>query len=86
MLAAGVVALAAAIAVGTAFGSGKAPTAQKAGYKAAIVSDVATFNDNGFNKNQLTTSRTSSMLSPSRKPAAMMSLFPSATACWKFGW
>jgi basic membrane protein A and related proteins len=53
MLAAGVVALAAAIAVGTAFGSAKAPTAQKAGYKAAIVSDVAGFNDNGFNKNQL---------------------------------
>jgi len=53
MLAAGVCALAAAIAVGTAFGSAKAPTAQKAGYKAAIVSDVATFNDNGFNKNQL---------------------------------
>lgn len=53
MLAAGVVALAAAIAVGTAFGSGKAPTAQKAGYKAALVSDVAGFNDNGFNKNQL---------------------------------
>jgi len=53
MLAAGVVALAAAIAVGTAFGSGKAPTAQKAGYRAALVSDVAGFNDNGFNKNQL---------------------------------
>ena len=53
MLAAGVVALAAAIAVGTAFGSAKAPTAQKAAYKAAIVSDVAGFNDNGFNKNQL---------------------------------
>ena len=53
MLAAGVVALAAAIAVGTALGSSKAPTAQKAGYKAALVSDVAGFNDNGFNKNQL---------------------------------
>jgi basic membrane protein A and related proteins len=53
MLAAGVVALAAAITVGTAFGSAKAPTAQKAGYKAALVSDVAGFNDNGFNKNQL---------------------------------
>jgi basic membrane protein A len=52
MLAAGVVALAAAIAVGTAFGSGKTPTAQKAGYKAALVSDVAGFSDNGFNKNQ----------------------------------
>jgi basic membrane protein A len=53
MLAAGVAALAAAIAVGTALGSSKAPTAQKAGYKAALVSDVAGFNDNGFNKNQL---------------------------------
>ena len=53
MIAAGVAALAAAIAVGTALGSGKAPTAQKAGYKAALVSDVAGFNDNGFNKNQL---------------------------------
>jgi basic membrane protein A len=53
MVAAGVCALAAAITVGTAFGSAKAPAAQKAGYKAAIVSDVATFNDNGFNKNQL---------------------------------
>jgi basic membrane protein A and related proteins len=53
VLAAGVAALAAAIAVGTALGSAKAPTAQKAGYKAALVSDVAGFNDNGFNKNQL---------------------------------
>jgi basic membrane protein A len=53
MVAAGVCALAAAITVGTAFGSAKAPAAQKAGYKAAIVSDVAGFNDNGFNKNQL---------------------------------
>ncbi len=53
MLAAGVAALAAAIAVGTALGGAKAPTAQKSGYKAALVSDVAGFNDNGFNKNQL---------------------------------
>lgn len=53
MLAAGVAALAAAIAVGTALGSAKAPKAQKAGYRAALVSDVAGFNDNGFNKNQL---------------------------------
>ena len=52
MLAAGVAALAAAIAVGTALGGSKAPTAQKAGYKAALVSDVAGFSDNGFNKNQ----------------------------------
>jgi basic membrane protein A len=53
MLAAGVVALAAAIAVGTAFGSGKTSQTQKSGYKAAIVSDVVGFNDSGFNKLQL---------------------------------
>jgi basic membrane protein A and related proteins len=53
MLAAGLAALAAAIAVGTALGSAKAPKAKKAGYKAALVSDVAGFNDNGFNKKQL---------------------------------
>ena len=53
MLAAGVAALAAAIAVGTALGGSKTHTAQRAGYKAALVSDVAGFNDNGFNKNQL---------------------------------
>lgn len=56
LIAAGVAALAAAIAVGTALGGSKASTthkAQKASYKAALVSDVATFNDNGFNKNQL---------------------------------
>jgi basic membrane protein A and related proteins len=52
VLAAGVAALAAALVVGTALGSAKAPTAQKAGYKAALVSDVAGFSDNGFNKNQ----------------------------------
>jgi basic membrane protein A len=53
LIAAGAVALIAALAVGTAFGSSKAPSAKKAGYKAALVSDVAGFNDNGFNKNQL---------------------------------
>jgi basic membrane protein A len=47
------VALVAAIAGCTAFGGAKAPKAQKAGYKAALVSDVAGFNDNGFNKLQL---------------------------------
>ena len=52
ILGVGVAALAAAIAV-AALGSAKAPAAQKAGYKAALVSDVAGFNDNGFNKNQL---------------------------------
>ena len=53
MVAAGVAALVAAVAVGTALGGSKGHTAQKAGYKAALVSDVAGFNDNGFNKNQL---------------------------------
>jgi basic membrane protein A and related proteins len=51
ILAVGVAAVAAAIAV-AALGSAKAPAAQKAGYKAALVSDVAGFSDNGFNKNQ----------------------------------
>ena len=53
MLAAGVAALAAAIAVGTALGGAKAPAAKTGAYKVALVSDVAGFNDNGFNKNQL---------------------------------
>ena len=53
LLAAGVAALAAAIAVGTALGSAKSPTAQMAKYKAALVSDVVGFNDSGFNKLQL---------------------------------
>jgi basic membrane protein A len=53
VLAAGLAALAAAIAVGTALGGSKAPAAQKAGYKAALVSDVVGFNDSGFNKLQL---------------------------------
>src|ERR1700756_1517396 len=52
VIAAAVAALAAAIAVGT-LGTAKAPAAQKAGYKAAIVSDVVGFNDSGFNKLQL---------------------------------
>lgn len=51
ILAAGVVALVASFAVGTALGGAK--KTQKSGYKAALVSDVAGFNDNGFNKNQL---------------------------------
>ena len=53
VLAAGVAALAAAVLVGSALGGAKAPTAQKAGYKAGLVSDIGLFNDNGFNKNQL---------------------------------
>jgi basic membrane protein A len=48
-----VAAIAASIAVGTALGSAKAPASHKAAYKVALVSDVAGFNDNGFNKNQL---------------------------------
>jgi basic membrane protein A len=48
-----VAALAAAVLVGSALGGAKAPTAQKAGYKAGLVSDIGLFNDNGFNKNQL---------------------------------
>jgi basic membrane protein A and related proteins len=53
VLAAGVAALAAAVLVGSALGGAKAPTAQKAGYKAALISDVVGFNDSGFNKLQL---------------------------------
>jgi len=53
LLAAGAIALVAALAVGTAFGGSSKANAPKAGYKAALVSDVAGFNDNGFNKNQL---------------------------------
>ena len=53
LLAAGAVALIAVLAVGTALGGSKAPNAAHKGYKAALVSDVAGFNDNGFNKNQL---------------------------------
>jgi basic membrane protein A and related proteins len=53
VLAAAVVALAAAITVGTALGSAKAQTTAKSGFTAALVSDIAGFNDNGFNKNQL---------------------------------
>jgi len=52
VLAASVAALAAAIVVGT-LGTAKAPAAPKAGYKAALISDVVGFNDSGFNKLQL---------------------------------
>jgi basic membrane protein A and related proteins len=47
-----VVSVTAVVATG-ALGGAKAPTAHTAGYKVALVSDVAGFNDNGFNKNQL---------------------------------
>jgi len=53
LIAAGVAALVAAVAVGTALGGAKTPSAQKAGYKAALISDVVGFNDSGFNKLQL---------------------------------
>jgi basic membrane protein A and related proteins len=52
VIAAMVAALAAAIVVAT-LGTAKAPAAQKAGYKAALISDVVGFNDSGFNKLQL---------------------------------
>jgi basic membrane protein A and related proteins len=53
VLAAGVAALAAAVVVGTALGSAKAPKTATKGFTAALVSDIAGFNDNGFNKAQL---------------------------------
>src|SRR6478736_4782256 len=53
VIAAAVAALAATLVAGAAFGGSKQPAAQKAGYKAGLVGDVGTFNDNGFNKNQV---------------------------------
>ena len=53
IIAAAVAALAATLVAGAAFGGSKAPAAQKAVYKAGLVGDVGTFNDNGFNKNQV---------------------------------
>jgi len=50
---AGVAVLMAAVVAGAALGGGRSPSAKDAGFKAALVSDVAGFNDNGFNKNQL---------------------------------
>ena len=51
-----VAALVASIAASAALGGGKAPAGTQkasAGFTAALVSDIAGFNDNGFNKNQL---------------------------------
>ncbi|HEY3961796.1 MAG TPA: BMP family ABC transporter substrate-binding protein, partial [Gaiellaceae bacterium] len=48
-----VVAALVAVAASAAFASAKAPTTHKGGFTAALVSDIAGFNDNGFNKNQL---------------------------------
>jgi basic membrane protein A len=53
MVAAGVAAVVAGAVIAGSLGTAKAPAAAKSGYKAALVSDVAGFNDNGFNKNQL---------------------------------
>ena len=53
VIAAAVAALAASLVAGAAFGGSNAPAAQNAGYKAGLVGDVGTFNDNGFNKNQV---------------------------------
>jgi len=49
---AGVIALAAVALSATALG-GSTPASKQASFKAALVSDIAGFNDNGFNKNQL---------------------------------
>jgi len=53
MLVAGTAALVVAVALAGSLGAAKAPAAPKAQFKAALVSDVAGFNDNGFNKLQL---------------------------------
>jgi basic membrane protein A len=50
---AGAAVLVASIAASAALGGGKAPATKKASFTAALVSDIAGFNDNGFNKNQL---------------------------------
>ena len=50
---AGVMAIAAAVAVASATAGHTRGSAANAGIKAALVSDIAGFNDNGFNKNQL---------------------------------
>jgi len=50
---AGVVALVAAISASAAVGGAKKPAAHKAGFTAALVSDIGKFTDKGFNQNQL---------------------------------
>jgi len=50
---AGVMALVASISTTAAMGGGSKAGAHSAAIKAALVSDIAGFNDNGFNKNQL---------------------------------
>jgi basic membrane protein A and related proteins len=53
MLVAGTAAIVAAVALAGSIGVSKSSAAAKAQFKSALVSDVAGFNDNGFNKNQL---------------------------------
>ena len=50
---AGIAALLTSIAAAAAFAGGAKQAAPKGGYSAALISDIAGFNDNGFNKNQL---------------------------------
>jgi len=50
---AGVAILVASVAASAALGGGKAPVAKKAGFTAALVSDIGRFTDKGFNQNQL---------------------------------
>jgi basic membrane protein A len=50
---AGVTAVVAAVAASGALGGANAPATKKAGFTAALVSDIVGFNDNGFNRNQL---------------------------------
>jgi len=50
---AGVVALVGTVAASTALGGAKKPTAHKASFTAALVSDIGKFTDKGFNQNQL---------------------------------
>lgn len=53
MLVAGTAAIVVAVALAGSIGVSKAPAAAKTKFTAALVSDVAGFNDNGFNKAQL---------------------------------
>ena len=53
MLVAGTATIVLGVALAGSFGATKAPAAKAAIFKAALVSDVAGFNDNGFNKLQL---------------------------------
>jgi basic membrane protein A and related proteins len=50
---AGVAVLVASVAATAAFAGGSKQTKPQAGFTAALISDIAGFNDNGFNKNQL---------------------------------